>query len=110
MRIKLGKTEKEFEMHKADSVDAQKHKVTMREKEQAEKRMRRLGEEIRTLRRDMAFNNGQYEGVIERLDSELASTKEKLDTKIAEEQEALQSAEQELEWASYGQPLLEIHP
>lgn len=89
LRIKLGKTEKEFEMHKADSVDAQKHKVTLREKEQAEKRMRRLGDEIRTLRRDMAFNNGQYEGVIERLDSELASTKEKLDTKIAEEAEAL---------------------
>jgi chromosome segregation ATPase len=89
LRIQLGKTEREFEMHKADSVDAQVHKVTVREKEQAEKRMHRLGDEIRTLRRDMAFNSGQYEGVIERLDSELASVKEKLDTKIAEEAEAL---------------------
>ena len=89
LRVKLGKTEREFEMHKADSVDAQVHKVTVREKEQAEKRMRRLGDEIRTLRRDMAFNSGQYEGVIERLDSELASVKEKLDTKLAEEAEAL---------------------
>lgn len=89
LRIQLGKTEKEFEMHRADSVDAQVHKVTVREKEQAEKRMALLRDEIRTLRREMSFNSGQYEGVIERLDSELASVKEKLDTKIAEEAEAL---------------------
>ena len=89
LRIELGKTEKEFEMHREDSVDAQVHKVTVREKEQAEKRMGLLREEIRTLRREMSFNSGQYEGVIEKLDAEFAATKEKLDTKIAEEAEAL---------------------
>ena len=89
LRIQLGKVEKEFEMHREDSVDAQVHKVVVREKEQAEKRMGLLRDEIRTLRREMSFNSGQYEGVIEKLDAEFAATKEKLDTKIAEEAEAL---------------------
>ena len=57
MRIVLARTEQEFALHREDSVDAQLHKKMVKEKEQGERRMSLLREELRSLKRKTAVDS-----------------------------------------------------
>ena len=89
VRIQLARVEKEFEIHRDNSVAAQEHKVVAAKLTQSEKIVLNLQEECRLLRRQAAVDSGQYEGVIVRLDEKVASLKATLDEKLEEEEEAL---------------------